>query len=177
MSDAVATLGWNIVETSHCRLVCRTEKKPNPPFVTAPTREIVTMSFADAPPQTVIVEVQSRLHYPRALSGIVAPDKGRHKINYDNVERLLRGLAPHDPEPTGLGPSSAGGNAASVTPIEELQWSPDRTTWWNGSRWVDVAVEVPPGCILSDDRRQWWDGLTWRVVQPDASRRIRGSHE
>lgn len=51
---------------------------------------------------------------------------------------------------------------------DQLKWSKDRASWWDGAAWVEVAHDLPPGAPLSDDRRQWWDGENWRVVQPGA---------
>jgi hypothetical protein len=44
----------------------------------------------------------------------------------------------------------------------ELTWSEDRQWWWDGTRWRDTLLELPPGAVLSEDRRTWWDGETWR---------------
>jgi hypothetical protein len=46
----------------------------------------------------------------------------------------------------------------------ELTWSEDRQWWWDGERWRDALLELPPGAVLSDDRGTWWDGETWRSV-------------
>ncbi len=44
----------------------------------------------------------------------------------------------------------------------ELTWSEDRQWWWDGERWRDALLELPPGAVLSDDQSTWWDGKTWR---------------
>jgi hypothetical protein len=46
----------------------------------------------------------------------------------------------------------------------ELTWSEDRQWWWDGQRWRDALLELPPGTVLSDDQSTWWDGETWRAV-------------
>ncbi len=46
----------------------------------------------------------------------------------------------------------------------ELTWSDDRQWWWDGERWRDALLELPPGAVLSDDQATWWDGETWRPV-------------
>lgn len=50
------------------------------------------------------------------------------------------------------------GMAAGVT------WSDDRQWWWDGSRWRDTQVELPPDVVLSKDGQSWWDGVEWRTV-------------
>jgi hypothetical protein len=50
------------------------------------------------------------------------------------------------------------GAASSVT------WSDDRQWWWDGSRWRDTHLELPPDAILAEDGQTWWDGVEWRVV-------------
>lgn len=50
------------------------------------------------------------------------------------------------------------GAAASVT------WSEDRQWWWDGSRWRDTQLELPPNAVLSKDEHSWWDGVEWRAV-------------
>lgn len=50
------------------------------------------------------------------------------------------------------------GAAAGVT------WSEDRQWWWDGSRWRDTQLELPPSAVLSEDKRSWWDGVEWRAV-------------
>jgi hypothetical protein len=50
------------------------------------------------------------------------------------------------------------GAASSVT------WSDDRQWWWDGSRWRDTQLELPPDAILAEDGHTWWDGVEWRAV-------------
>ncbi|MCW3019403.1 MAG: hypothetical protein JWN10_1711 [Solirubrobacterales bacterium] len=50
------------------------------------------------------------------------------------------------------------GAATSVT------WSDDRQWWWDGSRWRDTQLELPPDVILAEDGHTWWDGVEWRAV-------------
>jgi hypothetical protein len=47
-----------------------------------------------------------------------------------------------------------------------LMWSEDRQWWWDGTRWRDALLELPPGAVLAENRRTWWDGETWRPVPP-----------
>jgi hypothetical protein len=54
--------------------------------------------------------------------------------------------------------ASGFGAASSVT------WSEDRQWWWDGSRWRDTQLELPPDAILAEDRHTWWDGVEWRAV-------------
>ncbi len=61
--------------------------------------------------------------------------------------------------PGGAHPA-VGGQAGEVT------WSEDRQWWWDGSRWRDTELELPPGTVLSEDERTWWDGTEWRPVPP-----------
>jgi hypothetical protein len=57
---------------------------------------------------------------------------------------------------------------ASVTPglsaASSATWSDDREWWWDGSRWRDTQLELPPDVIFAEDGRTWWDGLEWRAV-------------
>jgi hypothetical protein len=46
----------------------------------------------------------------------------------------------------------------------ELRLSEDGRWWWDGERWQDTALSVPPGARRSDDDRHWWDGTNWRPV-------------
>jgi hypothetical protein len=50
----------------------------------------------------------------------------------------------------------------------EPTWSEDRQWWWDGGRWRDTLLELPPGAVLAEDRRTWWDGMTWRPVPAKA---------
>jgi hypothetical protein len=50
------------------------------------------------------------------------------------------------------------GAASSAT------WSDDRQWWWDGSRWRDTQLELPPDVILAEDGHTWWDGVEWRAV-------------
>ena len=50
------------------------------------------------------------------------------------------------------------GAASSVT------WSDDRQWWWDGSRWRDTQLELPPDAILAEDGNTWWDGVEWRAA-------------
>ncbi|HXB64784.1 MAG TPA: hypothetical protein VNV42_07920 [Solirubrobacteraceae bacterium] len=50
------------------------------------------------------------------------------------------------------------GAASGVT------WSEDRQWWWDGSRWRDTQLELPPDVMLAEDGRTWWDGVEWRAV-------------
>lgn len=57
---------------------------------------------------------------------------------------------------------------------DEVTWSEDRQWWWDGSRWRDTQLELPPGTVLSDDQRTWWDGKEWRPVpKPGAESEVR----
>lgn len=56
--------------------------------------------------------------------------------------------------------STAPGLGAAST----VTWSDDRQWWWDGSRWRDTQVELPPDAILAEDGRTWWDGVEWRAV-------------
>jgi hypothetical protein len=57
---------------------------------------------------------------------------------------------------------------ASTTPglgaASSVTWSDDRQWWWDGSRWRDTQLELPPDAILAEDGRTWWDGVEWRAV-------------
>ena len=55
-----------------------------------------------------------------------------------------------------------GSAPAPVTHYEQIQMSPDGAYWWDGTRWRDTGVEVPPGAKRSPDRFYWWDGRSWR---------------
>jgi hypothetical protein len=46
----------------------------------------------------------------------------------------------------------------------ELTWSEDRQWWWDGEKWRDTLLDLPPGAVLSEDRATWWDGESWRPV-------------
>jgi len=46
----------------------------------------------------------------------------------------------------------------------ELTWSEDRQWWWDGEKWRDTLLDLPPDAVLSEDRATWWDGETWRPV-------------
>ena len=43
-----------------------------------------------------------------------------------------------------------------------FQMSADGVTWWDGVRWRDATIDVPPGAQRSPDGNYWWDGRTWR---------------
>lgn len=46
-----------------------------------------------------------------------------------------------------------------------VQWSDDRTLWWDGVAWRSLADDgPPPGCVLSDDGRYFLDAGQWRPV-------------
>ena len=49
-------------------------------------------------------------------------------------------------------------------PESRLQFSDDGRWWWDGHRWQDSEVVVPPGVRRSDDGAYWWDGTRWRPV-------------
>ena len=42
--------------------------------------------------------------------------------------------------------------------------SPDRRWWFDGSRWQDTTVVLPPTSPRSPDGRWWWDGAEWRGI-------------
>jgi hypothetical protein len=44
-----------------------------------------------------------------------------------------------------------------------FQLSPDGASWWDGTRWRDAKVDIPPGAQRSPDGAYWWDGRTWRL--------------
>ena len=46
----------------------------------------------------------------------------------------------------------------------DVMFSADRQWWWDGSRWRDTQVELPPGAVISQDADSWWDGVEWRPV-------------
>jgi hypothetical protein len=58
---------------------------------------------------------------------------------------------------------------AAVQSSSELTWSEDRQWWWDGERWRDTLLELPPKAVLSEDQGTWWDGETWRPVPAPAS--------
>ncbi len=48
--------------------------------------------------------------------------------------------------------------------VSSATWSDDRQWWWDGSRWRDTQLELPPDVILAEDGHTWWDGVEWRAV-------------
>jgi hypothetical protein len=48
--------------------------------------------------------------------------------------------------------------------VANVQMSPDRQYWWDGSTWRPAATEVPPTAFRSADGNYWWDGVSWRPV-------------
>jgi len=44
----------------------------------------------------------------------------------------------------------------------KVRWSEDRQWWWDGGRWRDALIELPPGAVRSEDGASWWDGVAWR---------------
>jgi hypothetical protein len=46
----------------------------------------------------------------------------------------------------------------------DVTWSEDRQWWWDGARWRDTQLELPPGVVLSEDKSSWWDGVEWREM-------------
>jgi hypothetical protein len=58
---------------------------------------------------------------------------------------------------------------AAVQSAGQLTWSEDRQWWWDGERWRDALLELPPQAVISEDRGTWWDGESWRPVPAPAS--------
>ncbi|MFZ2051614.1 MAG: hypothetical protein WAU69_11885 [Solirubrobacteraceae bacterium] len=48
--------------------------------------------------------------------------------------------------------------------VSSVTWSDDRQWWWDGSRWRDTQLELPPDVITAEDGHTWWDGMEWRAV-------------
>jgi hypothetical protein len=61
----------------------------------------------------------------------------------------------------GSGPAAVTSGFDAATGVT---WSEDRQWWWDGSRWRDTHVELPPDAMVSDDGHNWWDGVAWRAV-------------
>jgi hypothetical protein len=55
-------------------------------------------------------------------------------------------------------------------PESRVTFSGDGRWWWDGQRWQDTEVAVPPGVRRSDDGAHWWDGTQWRPVPPSERR-------
>jgi hypothetical protein len=58
---------------------------------------------------------------------------------------------------------------AAVQSAGQLTWSEDRQWWWDGERWRDALLELPPQAVISEDRGTWWDGESWRPVPTPVS--------
>jgi len=58
---------------------------------------------------------------------------------------------------------------AATQSAAALTWSEDRQWWWDGERWRDALLELPPGAVLSEDQSTWWDGESWRPAPAPAS--------
>jgi hypothetical protein len=54
--------------------------------------------------------------------------------------------------------------SSSFDAATNVTWSDDRQWWWDGSRWRDTHVELPPDAMVSEDGHSWWDGVDWRPV-------------
>ncbi len=57
---------------------------------------------------------------------------------------------------------------AAAQSAGQLTWSEDRQWWWDGERWRDALLELPPQAVVSEDRGTWWDGESWRPVPAEA---------
>jgi hypothetical protein len=53
---------------------------------------------------------------------------------------------------------------ASFAPPLSTQLSPDGKFWWDGAKWQDATLSVPPGAQVSSDGAYWWDGKAWRAM-------------
>jgi hypothetical protein len=51
-----------------------------------------------------------------------------------------------------------------MAPAAGVAMSPDGAYWWDGGRWRDASIEVPPTATRSADGAFWWDGRAWRPV-------------
>ena len=51
-----------------------------------------------------------------------------------------------------------------ATPTGGFQMSEDGTSWWDGARWHDARMKIPPTAWRSPDGVYWWDGHSWRRV-------------
>jgi hypothetical protein len=58
---------------------------------------------------------------------------------------------------------------AAAQSAGQLTWSEDRQWWWDGERWRDALLELPPQAVISEDRGTWWDGESWRPVPTPVS--------
>ena len=54
-----------------------------------------------------------------------------------------------------------------------VQWSDDRTLWWDGATWRSLADDgPPPGAAVSDDGRFFLDEGQWRPM-PESTIQLR----